>query len=66
MEINDKEDEAVINLDSNDFSNNPSELTDLLTKIDDEIRKADQQIQSLRKKQVMIFHIYAILSFKCN
>lgn len=51
-EVVDKQDEAVISLDSNNYSNNPSELVDLLMKIEDEIRKTDQQIQQLRKKQV--------------
>lgn len=51
-ETNDKQDEAVINVDSYSCSNKPTELIDLLIKIEDEIRKTDQQIQQLKKKQV--------------
>lgn len=52
MELSDKQDEAVINIDSNNFSNNPNELMELLGKVEEELRRADQQIHALKKKQV--------------
>lgn len=63
MEVNDKQDEAVISLDSSNLSNNPSELVDLLTKIEDEIRKSDQQIEQLRKKKVSCLPSYLFAEF---